>query len=171
MSERPADREPRPGAADGILRIGSPGLAELARAILMTGRPVRFRVSGSSMLPSLRDGDVIRVGPPGRPYERGDVAAFVTRPDGPLLVHRLQAAAGGLYRFKGDNAARCDPPVAAEGVIGLVWDVERGGRPVRYGGRGGRRLAAALSRAGAFRAVLALRWRILRLLGRRRADG
>lgn len=171
MSARPDDREPRPGSPDGILRIGSPGLAELARAVLKSGRPVRFRVSGSSMLPSLRDGDVIRVGPPGRPYERGDVAAFVTRPGGPLLVHRLHAAYGGIYRFKGDHAVRFDPPVAAENIIGLVLDAERGGRSVRFGGRGGRRLTAALSRAGVFRALLAVRWRILKRLGRRRADG
>lgn len=171
MSAGTAEREPGGSDADRVLRIGSPGLAELARAILMSGRPVRFRVSGSSMLPSLRDGDVILVGPPGRPYERGDVAAFVTRPSGPLLVHRLHAAGGGVYRFKGDNASSFDPPVAAEGLIGLVLDAERGGRSVRFGGRGGRRLMTALSRAGAFRALLAVRRRILRLPGRRRADG
>lgn len=171
MSASPTDPMPAVSPSDGILRIGSPGLAGLARAILAAGRPVRFRVSGSSMLPNLRDGDIILVGPPGRPYERGDVAAFITRPEGPLLVHRLLSVAGGVFRFKGDKAARFDPPVAAEGIIGLVLAVERRGRSVRFGSRGGKRLAAGLSRVGAYKALLAVHWRIQRLLGRRRADG
>jgi hypothetical protein len=116
LSGNPTDLGPAGGPPDGILRVGSPGLAGLARAILAAGRPVRFRVGGSSMLPNLRDGDVILVGPPGRPYIRGDVAAFITRPEGPLLVHRL-------------------------------------------------------IRAGAYKALLAVRWRFKRLFGRRRADG
>jgi len=170
LSASPTDLGSAGGPPDGILRVGSPGLAGLARAILAAGRPVRFRVSGSSMLPNLRDGDIILVGPPGRPFERGDVAAFITRPEGPLLVHRLLSVDDGVFRFKGDKAARFDPPVAAEGIIGLVLAVERRGRSVRFGGRGGKRLAAGLSRAGAYKALLAVRWWIKRLFTGRRTD-
>ncbi|MCX6559338.1 MAG: S24/S26 family peptidase [Candidatus Aminicenantes bacterium] len=170
MSGRPADPESRDDSEPGILRLGTPGLADLMRGILAEGRSVRFRAGGSSMRPHLRDGDIVLIGPVARPYEIGDVAAFAGSPEGALLIHRLVGIQDAAFRFKGDSAKFFDPPVPRDDVFGIVLSVERRGRSVRSAGRKGKRLAARLSRVGFFAAILSAGWKAKRLLGRRRTD-
>jgi hypothetical protein len=53
--------------------------------------------------------------------------------DGEVLVHRCTGRRGRFYRFQGDAAARPDPDVTSERLVGSVVATEVGGqrRPVR----------------------------------------
>lgn len=138
--------------------------------ILAGGRSVRFRAGGASMQPFLRDGDILLIAPLSRPLRAGDVAAFTVPPVGELLIHRLIGARKGELRFKGDGVCFLDPPVRRENVLGLVRAVERNGREVRFANRLGRKPAALASRFGLLSAVLAVRWRLRKIIASSRAD-
>ncbi len=109
-------------------------LAELVEEALKSGRRVRFRATGESMRPSIRDGDLITVAP-ARPEELtiGDIV--LSRVGEKLTAHRLVELAGvdpppgrthGSCRLicRGDAAGAPDPPLEPSQVLGKVVAVE-----------------------------------------------
>jgi signal peptidase I len=89
-------------------------------------------MSGISMLPFLKAGDVALVAHGAGTPRRGDVIVF--RQCGQLIVHRvlrvLKGPNGPVLLTKGDNTMICDEPVSATDLVGRVEAFERGG--VRY---------------------------------------
>ena len=74
-------------------------------------------VAGSSMLPVLKESDIITI--TGQDdYRIGDVLVFIYK-QGELLVHRLLKIQNGKYYFKGDNSFRLED-VTKEQIIGKV---------------------------------------------------
>ncbi|HMA33568.1 MAG TPA: S24/S26 family peptidase [Chloroflexia bacterium] len=97
--------------------------------------PARLRVplAGRSMVPWLRPGDWIEVGPPPRRPRRGMVLICL-RANGRLITHRVIACRGrgaaGQVCTKGDALPYPDGWWDARAIVGQVLRVERGARRV-----------------------------------------
>ena len=122
---------------------------------------VRLRVTGHSMTPFIRTGDVLTVEPlRDRRLSRGDV--ILHAPGRRLVAHRIVGWRGALVRSRGDIAPGEDPPLLPGDVLGIVTAVERDGRSVRLGPRPLRAAIAWLSRTGLLRGLACSRERFLR---------
>lgn len=139
-----AERDETVDLASGA---GDPALPGLVAAVLASSARVRFRASGASMAPAIRDGDAITVAPvaAGR-LRRGEVV--LARRGGGLVAHRLvrrlRRPDGALeLLLRGDAASTDDPAVPEADVLGRVVEVDRGGlrtRPSSWPARGAARL-------------------------------
>lgn len=148
---------------------------ELAPSLLRDGISVRVAVTGSSMAPAIRTGDIVTIEPSaGFSASPGDVLVFPDA-DGHLRVHRFlfsQASQSGkpeeyLLRCGGDVSARLDSPVHPSDVLGRVVRIERANAAARHVARG-RRLVRR-SRIGLRMARAALHYTGARLMRRIRA--
>jgi len=157
------DEEPRPRPA---LPDGYP-LAGLMRSVLGKGKPFRFEARGTSMHPSIRDGDRITVAPlAGREPRTGDVVAFADPGTDGVRVHRVVAIESGRYILKGDYDLK-DDKLGRDAILGLVVRLERGGRDLRLGPAFRAAAAARLSRTFWFtRLARLVRRALLRWEGR-----
>jgi phage repressor protein C with HTH and peptisase S24 domain len=129
-------------------RISGETLRGLLVEVLARGAAFRFRASGFSMSPFIRDGDVLTVVPFDGAPRRGDVAAYLRPEDGKLAVHRVVGRKRGVFILKGDNERFWDF-VPILGLLGIVSRVERKGGEIRA------------SRAGAFSVAVFSRWGFL----------
>ena len=135
--------------------------AELAGDLLARGTEVRMRVTGSSMTPFIRSGDVVTLVPsPSEGVSLGDVIAFSPHP-GRLILHRVVAGTARAPLTRGDAAPCVDEPGA---LLGVVSRVERAGRVVRLGLGPERRVLALAQRWG-------LLWPLRALAGAARRAG
>ena len=129
------------------LSLATADLTGFLRDVLQKGADFRFRASGCSMSPFIKDGDVITISPSrSTDLHVGDIAAFTEAPDDRLIVHRIIGIPGRLFIIKGDNARSQDSSIPASRILGCVTRIERGGRNVRLGLGPERRLVALLSR-------------------------
>jgi GNAT superfamily N-acetyltransferase len=136
-------------SAGQVRTVGFSNLAqmELIRAVTERGAAIRTRVSGFSMSPFIRDGDVLTIAPlDGRAPHVGEVVAFAQSDTGRLAIHRVVAAMDGAWLMRGDNSPEADGVAPRENLLGVVTRVERGGREVRLGLGAERGLIAALNR-------------------------
>lgn len=105
----------------------------LASVVRDAGR-ASLRVTGLSMLPAIRPGDVLSI----ERVELSDGGADELRPgqiilynrNGRLTAHRIVSRSGGYLVTRGDRLPTCDPPVRASEVIGRVAGIKRNGRVV-----------------------------------------
>jgi hypothetical protein len=131
------------------LSVPGPALAELLRATLAKGMPLRFLAKGFSMDPFIRDDDVITVWPLIDPSPGlGEVVAFIQEKSERLLVHRVTRVNGSSYVIKGDNSDGADGLIPRTNILGRVKEVERHEKRVRLGFGPERFLIAFLSRTG-----------------------
>jgi hypothetical protein len=109
--------------------------------LLAEGLRVRFRASGRSMLPTVRDGECVIVAPVrAAGVAPGDVLLCRTwRGEIAHRVTRIARAADGARRFelRGDASLESDPLVTDAQVRGRVESVERDGRLVSLSIAGG----------------------------------
>ncbi len=132
-------------------------LLDLTTELLSRGTTVRFRPSGRSMYPSIREGELITVEPVvPSDVQLGDIVLY--RSERGLIAHRVvgssptQSSVLSPHHFllRGDASLCCDEPVAAEQILGRVVGVKRNGRSVALASRGAklwhraRRLASGL---------------------------
>jgi signal peptidase I len=118
----------------------------LVEEALAAGTVFRFRAEGTSMYPTIRDGEVITIAPVSSDQVvRGDV--LLCRHDARMLAHRFVAVttrgAERFFHLRGDAKAACDAPVGADAVVGKVISVCRNGRSARLCGRRARLRHAA----------------------------
>jgi hypothetical protein len=127
---------------------------DVALELLGEGGGVRvLSVNGSSMVPTLADGDGIAVDLGATVPRPGDLALF-RQADG-LVVHRFLRAVtrsrhGAHLRFRGDGRPSFDPPVASGDVRGIVRAVRRGEAWWSLEGPAARAWARALAWHGRF---------------------
>jgi len=89
----------------------------------------RFHVSGSSMLPSVRPGDILTVRQcDARDARVGDIALFTRHSR--LFTHRVVAHSGGSLVTQGDAIPTPDPVVTESEFLARVVSVNRAGREV-----------------------------------------
>jgi signal peptidase I len=115
--------------------------AAVIEKALTAGATVRFRAEGTSMYPTIRDGEAITIAAIcTNDIVRGDV--LLCRHEQRLVAHRVvSVATRGSDRFfelRGDSKASCDMPVDMDAVVGRIIDVCRNGRLVTLSGRGAR---------------------------------
>jgi signal peptidase I len=128
-------------------KLSMTALIELLSAVTEKGKSLRFRASGISMIPFIKDEDVITISPipSGRPVI-GDVVAFLLPGANRLAVHRIIEKRNAGYIIKGDNVPEPDGLIPADNVLGLVTEVERNGHRALMGLGVERRLIASLAR-------------------------
>jgi len=122
-----------------------------------------FRVTGSSMLPSVRPGDILTVRQcDARDARVGDIALF-TR-DRRLFAHRVVAHSGASLVTQGDAIPTPDPPVTTSEFLARVVSVNRAGRevPVCVDNSVSGRLIAALVRRSSLASRILQRGYLLR---------
>ena len=154
--------------SDAQLSLSGPAFVDLLVAVFDKGVPFRFRAGGSSMMPFIRDGDVITVAPLGDvPPRTGDVIAFTWPHEQRLVIHRAVGKRDDAFLTQGDNASGPDGFIPAESVLGRVIRVERAGKTVRLGLGPERLLIAFLTRRRLLRPLLLPLWRLMRPLSRR----
>ncbi len=89
-------------------------------------------VEGTSMSPTLRAGDIVRVVRPAA-VKRNDIIV-VLAPNGTSVIHRLVRVSAGSVTCRGDNRVANDAPVRWAEVVGRVADVmatdQTGSHPV-----------------------------------------
>jgi signal peptidase len=112
-----------------------------AESLRRTGR-LRLRVTGSSMLPAIRPGDVIEVrSRAAAAIQAGAVVLFER--GGRLFAHRAIRSHGSFLVTRGDTHDREDEAIAEDELLGEVIEVRR--RHRRVAAR-----ATAFTRAAAF---------------------
>ena len=129
-----------------IMLLGSDFL-DLLEPLLLMGQSVRFRVHGTSMLPCIRERDLVTVSPPGSmPIRLGNVVAF--RPPGTerLILHRVVKICSENFLISGDNTLEPDGIIPRSCLLGVVIQVQRKGRAVCFGNGPEGRLFAFLVR-------------------------
>lgn len=143
------------------LALARPETTELIGDLLGRGSSVRIRVTGRSMAPLLKGGEVLTIEPAGASTLRlGDIVLF--RREGPV-IHRLVRREGPpgarVLFFKGDATSVIDGPVQPGDVLGRVVSIgateASGGHDVRLDDPG--RRAAALRIVWRWRAKQAAR--------------
>jgi signal peptidase I len=144
--------EPHAGSRTAIMRH-SDLLGAVIDEALATGTMVRFHAEGTSMYPTIRDGEAItiaRVAPDD--VVRGDL--LLCRQGRRVIAHRLVGIATRgairIFELRGDAKAACDAPVAADAVVGRIIAVHRNGRSVRLCGRAARLRHEARAVASSF---------------------
>ena len=109
---------------------------ELRTDLLQSGLPVRFRAPGSSMHPTIRDGEVVTVIPMlARQIRRGDVLLY--QAERGLTAHRVIRRFPGpeiAFRVRGDAPGSEDEHVVTTQVLGKVESVERAGHETQVDG-------------------------------------
>ena len=136
--------------------LPGPEFLGLARAVLGRGASFRFRASGGSMAPFIREGDLLTIRPlaDNAPH-LGDIVAFIHPDRERLTVHRIIGRRNGACLLRGDNASRPDGWVPWTKVLGRLETADRRGRRVRIGFGYDRLAFAVLLRLGLLRTILA----------------
>ena len=134
---------------------------EAIHELLSDGNAVRFRASGHSMHPTIKDGDKITVEPlKGAAIKRGDIILYRSKHG--MIAHRvvrvdLMSCEPHLI-MRGDALTSFDLPIASQQALGRVVLVERGGFSTKPRGRRGRLIRAARLYASNIKARLQRRY-------------
>lgn len=89
---------------------------------LADGQRVKIPLRGTSMESTLREGDVLTLGPLSRPLRVGDVVLFRYRGD--YRLHRLLSVEGDRCVMRGDNCFTTEEAAASD-VVALLLGVDR----------------------------------------------
>ncbi len=100
-------------------------LLPVFRELLAEGQKIRLTVTGTSMLPLLRNRiDSVLLAKAAR-YKKYDIVLY-TRPDGKPILHRIIKETKDGFMIVGDNRREVDGPIAPECVLALAEGVYRG---------------------------------------------
>jgi signal peptidase I len=98
----------------------------VADVVRSTGT-ANLKVTGCSMLPAIRPGDVLTISRlDSHDLQSGDVVLYSR--NGRLTAHRILKIANGSLMMRGDSLSAIDPPVRFEEVVGKVLSISRRGR-------------------------------------------
>jgi signal peptidase I len=104
-------------------------MATLISATLKKGKRIKFKVSGSSMAPFIKEGDVALISPVTHASIRlGSVLACMMENSPKLIIHRVIGIREGRYYLKGDNTLTADCPVSEHSILGQVSHLEKNGK-------------------------------------------
>ena len=112
-------------------------MLELLTTLLENGAAFRFRATGYSMTPTIRDQDIVVISPLKHlPPRKGEIVAFRHPGNQQLTIHRFIGSRGSLALCRGDNRDIADDPVPLAEIIGVITAIQRNGkrriRPDRF---------------------------------------
>jgi hypothetical protein len=108
------------------LRVERAAMVSLIREVTYGGGALRVRAPGSSMLPTIPRGSLVRIGPvPSEGITKGDVVLALTA-DGEPVLHRAIEVGSDSIVTRGDAALAADPPTPLSRVIGTATHVGDG---------------------------------------------
>jgi len=116
----------------------------------------RVAVTGSSMLPAIWPGDVVKV----RHCDSAELRVgqiVLALGDGKLVAHRIRSIAGDRIVTQGDSMPQRDPPFAAAEILGQVVAILRDGRDIPLQQSPGQRFASSILRRSDFCLRMTLR--------------
>lgn len=116
------------------LTLDSCDLAGLAESVLQNDGSLTFAARGTSMQPTIRDGDsltVSRIEPDS--ISQGDILLYRTG-DGTATVHRVRSPQDGGIAMSCDARPWTTYVIPREWVLGRITAAARGGRPLELGG-------------------------------------
>jgi signal peptidase len=105
---------------------------ELVAEVVRTFGGIRLRVTGTSMLPAVRPGDVLTIGRV-RLEEISPGELVLARRSTRLFAHRVRGYARSHEPYlttRGDRLPHDDPPVFRSDLVGKVTALERNGRQI-----------------------------------------
>jgi signal peptidase I len=110
-----------------------PGVFSLFEDILNSGVGLRVRVTGRSMMPLLRGGELLTLRKvPCSSLKRGDLILFRNKVGYPILhriVHTIRGKSGTIaFQTKGDALIAFDGPVHDQAILGKVCKIEKGAK-------------------------------------------
>ena len=117
------------------LNLGSSDLAELAAEVFDRGGVISFIAMGSSMLPTLKDGDLLTAVPED-PFsiQQGDLLLYRTG-EGSAAVHRVSDASRvsshGELTLSSDSDPEDHYRISIEQVMGKIVSASRDGKSIR----------------------------------------
>ncbi len=129
------------------LSFSSASLIELIKSAFAKNYSFRFKVTGYSMSPFIKDSDIVTISSLS-PAALGKVAAFIHPNNKKLIIHRIIGQDNGYFVLKGDRIAEIDGLIPRENILGCVIRIERNNRDARLGMGAERFLIAFLSRNG-----------------------
>lgn len=143
------------------ISFSSDSLIELIKSTLAQNSSFRFKVTGSSMSPFIKDSDIVTISSPNASrLVLGKAAAFINPITGKLAIHRMVGTHNGCYLIKGDSVLQSDGLIPEENILGCVTKIERYGRNVRLG-LGPERLVIAFLNRNNSLPLLYLCWSLL----------
>ena len=117
------------------LTVSSIEVGKLMQDMMFLDTPIRLKASGSSMVPFIRDGDVLTISPKSKEEPSlGKVTAFINAGNQNLLIHRVIKVKSKTYLIKGDNSYdKTDGWIDINQILGCVTRIERDERDIRFG--------------------------------------
>jgi signal peptidase I len=113
---------------DAEISLSGTAVIALLSAVHEKGADFRFRASGASMSPTIRNGDIITLSPlNGITPVFGDILAFRHPETGKLIVHRVIDVSSATFLAKGDSSLDPDGSIPIPNILGVVTRVERNG--------------------------------------------
>jgi hypothetical protein len=141
----------------------------LTASLLREGHRVRFRAPGQSMMPTLRDGDVLCVTPlPAQRPRLGAILLYTV--EGRPIAHRVLLRWRGGWLTRGDAYRGVPERVPAHDALGVVQEALRGSRRIQLD-RPATRWRGLLRAYGlTVMWILATLWESVRVRWRRRSS-
>ena len=135
------------------------------KALLKAGhaKGVRFRlqVTGFSMSPFIRSGDVVTVAMRAG-IRFGDVVAFIHPHTDRVLIHRVVGLTAGHAVTRGDNTHCSDGRIPCDRILGRVEQIENNGYRQRWGLGLERIIIAFLTRTGMMLSIGLPLWKMVK---------
>ncbi len=101
---------------------------DLAAEVLTSFGEARLPVTGDSMFPCMRPGDVLSISRSGEAIREGDVVVFERHRR--LVAHRVVDCTGAFIITRGDRLRHSDQPVPRSAILGRVCSIQRSGREI-----------------------------------------
>ena len=147
------------------MRGHQPDILRLFEDILHNGTGLRVRVTGRSMAPFLRGGEIVTIKKVAYASLRiGDLIFFKGRNTSPLLhriVKKQRTENGLVFQTKGDAVLGVDAPVSGHDILGKVCIIEKnffgmGTKRVHMGSRFWKTINYLLAIISSFRSRMCL---------------
>ncbi|MCK4338326.1 MAG: S24/S26 family peptidase [Candidatus Aminicenantes bacterium] len=137
------------------VEFSAEAFVDLLKFVLEKKKGLRFRVRGFSMVPLIRDRDIVTVFPFSVKKARtGDVVIFRERESSVLAAHRIVKKGEKSFLLKGDNIDMADGYIPLNNILCSVSRVEREGKKIKLGMGATRNIIAILSREGIIHKIL-----------------
>jgi signal peptidase I len=124
--------------------------------LLANGFGVQFEARGTSMFPTIKDGESVTVQPTSsRDIRRGDIILYSGSRG--VIAHRVvrihrSRGEAPIFILRGDSSDSCDEPVGPARVLGKIVSVRRDGKNQRLEGKRARLSYAARRRVSKLKA-------------------